>query len=468
MLTRILTAGLNVSLSRFYAHSIGSGIHKCAKEALDDLKRWFNAAFTIHVIILVLIGIIGYPLGEYAIKNWLTIPELRIDASVWVFRFSVITILVSFFSAPFVSMITAFQRIYLVTIFEILRSMGVCVIAYILLHANGDRLISYALYMMCLGLLIQGALIITAVRIFPACRIHLAFLHEWRRLRELLGFTSWKLFGKGSLVLREQGTPIVVNIYFGPLGNAAYALAITLFSKANLFSLALNKAFQPAVVSAEGAGDRHIMLIMAMRVCKFGSLLVMAFSIPAILEMHNLLNVWLGGVPHYAAEICQWLLAALIADRLTGGHGLAINAGGKIRALEILQGFIVVTAIPVIAALFSFGCTLNCVGVVFFTTTILYCTVRVVLAKQLVNFPLLAWLRKVALPVVFLLLLCFLTGCIICYVFDASLLRILITSSSVITVMTIGAWITIFDREEKRWIQVKAQSKLKNYAFVRN
>lgn len=466
LLMRILTAGLNVGITRFYAFSIGAGRSKKPEEAHEDLMRWFNAALAIHVAMLVLIALIGLPLGEYAIINWLTIPDNRLDASIWVFRFSIVTALVSFFAAPFVSMLTAHQRIYVVSAADVLRSLGVCLIAFTMLHVPGDRLIAFALAMTCLGLLIQGLLITSAICSFPACRVRLAYLHEWGRLRKLFSFTGWKLFGKGSLVLREQGSPIVINLYFGPLANAAYTVANSLFNKANVLSSALNRAFQPAVIGAEGNGDRQKMLSMAMRVCKFGTLLVMLFVVPAILEMENLLNLWLVDPPEYAAKLCQWLLALLIVDRLTSGHALAINAFGKIAAFEVVQGMFLFSAVPLSAALFFIGFELSAIGGVFLMTTTLYCMSRVVFAKKLVNFPVFGWIRQVGMPVLFLLLAgAGIGGTIISY-FDDSVMRILLSTFCVVVVVNTGAWVWLFDREEKIWVKTnvrKARNKYLSY-----
>ena len=157
------------------------------------------------------------------------------------------------------------------------------------------------------------------------------------------------MFGLGCVSLRKQGTPIVINLYLGPVVNAAFTVANSLSNQANTLSTALTRAFQPAVVTAEGGGDRQKMLSMSMRVCKFGALLVMAFAIPAILEMKNLLNLWLVDPPEYSAEICQWLLALLIVDRVTVGQALAVNAYGKIAAYEVIQGGILFSAVPLIA-----------------------------------------------------------------------------------------------------------------------
>lgn len=457
LLMRILTAGLNVGITRFYAYSIGNGVNKNTDEARDDLMRWFNAALAIHVLLVLLISMIGLLLGEQLIENWLAIPEARIDASIWVFRFSIVTVLISFSSAPFVSMLTAYQRIYVVNIADVVRSIGVCVIAFAMLYTSGDRLIAYAFCMTCLGILVQGLLILSAIHSFPACRIRMPYLHDWQRISKLLSFTGWKLFGKGSLVLRQQGAQIVVNLHIGPLGNAAYTVANSLVSKADILSLALNRAFKPAVVSAEGAGNREKMLSMAMSVCKYSALMVVAFATPAIYEMENLLKLWLVDPPEYSAEICQWLLAMLIVDRITSGHSFAISALGKIAAFEMMQGLILISSLPLIVILFTRGYDLSWLGIIFFVTTTLYCIMRIIFASILVDFPFLLWFKKVALPVLLLLGLGSSVAGLSVYCFDESWMRILVTAFLAGLFVFTGAWGCMLDKEEKSWIKIKVK-----------
>ena len=65
------------------------------------------------------------------------------------------------------------------------------------------------------------------------------------------------MFGMTCVVLRQQGTPILMlNLHFGPLLNAAYSIAFRLSNQATSISTAMMGAFQPALTTAEGKGER--------------------------------------------------------------------------------------------------------------------------------------------------------------------------------------------------------------------
>jgi hypothetical protein len=204
LLITFVTGGMITGVARFYAFSIGRGHHLSMEEATDDLKRWFNTAFSIHLILPIVVIAAGYPIGMYAIENWLTIPPDRMESCLLVFRISLVTAFVSVFSIPFIAMYTAHQLITELAIFDIIRSSCTFLGAYYLLRIETDRLIFYALIMMAINVLIPVLQILRAIIKFKACRLHLSYMYCWKYLRELLGFVGWKVLGVGCVVSRNQ------------------------------------------------------------------------------------------------------------------------------------------------------------------------------------------------------------------------------------------------------------------------
>ena len=71
------------SAARHFAFAIGKG-------DTEDVNRWFNTSLNIHLILPAILIVIGWPIAEYAIRNWLTIPPERVESCVIVFRISLI------------------------------------------------------------------------------------------------------------------------------------------------------------------------------------------------------------------------------------------------------------------------------------------------------------------------------------------------------------------------------------------
>jgi len=451
LLVTFLNGALSVGVGRFYAYSIGQGENIAAEAAGDDLNRWFNTAFSIHLLLPIILIPIGWPIGEYAIHHWLTIPAERIDACVWLFRVSLIGAFVGVFSVPFTSMYTAHQLIVELAVFNIIRSLGTFVGAWFLMRAESDRLVFYGIYMIAIT---AGTLIVQIFRAaikFPACRPCLDYMYDRGYLRKLFAFVGWKMFGMSCVAFQSQGTPVLANLFYGPAVNAAYSVANRLSIQATTLSAAMTGAFQPALTSAEGKGNRKAMLGMATKVSKFGSLLVMFFVVPLFLEMDSVLVLWLENPPKHSGVLCRWMLLMLLIDKLTAGQMLAVNAFGKIAAYELIQGSVIFLTLPMIWILYRLGYGPPSLGVALFVSTLIYCIGRVIFFWALFKESPRDWIRWVVIPTGSIAIGSYLVGAIVMSLLDPGLVRLLSVSGLSTAFVGVTGWIWLLDHQERRY-----------------
>jgi O-antigen/teichoic acid export membrane protein len=452
MLINLLNGGLSVGVARFYAYSIGAGKNLQAEDAVDDLNRWFNIAFVLHLFSPLLLASMGYLVGTYAIEHWLTIPADRVAACLWVFRVSLLTASLSIFSIPFVSLYRAHQYISELAFFGIIRSCLVFVGAYLLLKVESDRLIVYALYMGAISVGIQMTQIIRACYKFRACRLNLAYMFDVKKMRELFHFVGWKLFGTSCVALRMQGSPILINLFFGPQVNAGYTVANQVSVQSTTLSSAMMGAFQPAVISLEGSGERQKMLDMALQVCKFGTLLVLFFAIPLILEIHTVLELWLQTPPQYAAPLCQCMLVMLVIDRMTSGQMLAVNARGKIAAYELVQGLLLFSVLPLAWGLFKLGFGPIAMGYALVFSMTVYCFGRLLFCRKLLQMKISPWIQQVAVPVSLLIVCSMGAGLIVQQLMSAGFFRVCVTSAMTGVCSVVVGWILLLNHAEQEFV----------------
>lgn len=450
-LITFISLTLSIGVARFYAFSIGEGHALSTEESTEELKRWFNTALSIHLILpIVLIGI-GWPVGEYAIKNWLTVPLDRLDACLWVFRASLVSAFMSVLAVPFVAMYTAHQRIFELALFGVLRTFSVFAVSWYLLRVSSDRLIFYAICMVTINTSIPLIQIIRAVFHYDACRVKFAYMYDGAHLKKLFGYVGWKIFGLTAYVTRTQGTPLLINLHFGPLVNSAYSVAFALSTQATALSTAMTQAFLPAIVSAEGSGDRGQVLRMAMQACKFGTLLVLFFTIPLILEMNTVLDLWLENPPQFTGPLCQWMLLMLVADRMTNGHMLAVNARGKIAAYEFILGLVLFLTLPLIWFFFLYGHSPVAVGYSLFIVMVIVSSGRLLFAKFLLSFPILKWIKQLLLPVILLVVVSSSLGYAVMCLLEPSLVRVVFTSIVTGIVTAMVGWCGLLSRSERAY-----------------
>lgn len=383
-----LNSVMSWGAARFFAFSIGRG-------DLDEVNRWFNAALSIHICSATFLAIVGWPLGEYVVGHLLTIPADRIQACLWVFRISLISAFVSMLSVPFVAMFTAQQRMAELAVWGLLQTILTFSLAFSLRFVEIDKLLFYAAGMVAIVVTIQIAQIIRGFIVFNECQIRFDRWFDWVRLKEVFSFSGWNLIGSTGGLLRDQGSAILLNLYYGPYANAAYGVATQVSAQTSQLSAAMVGAFSPEITASEGRGDRSRMLSLANRASKFGTLLVLILALPLMLEMEYVLEIWLKNPPENAATFCRLILTTFLIDRLTTGFMLAVNAHGNIAAYQATVGGCLLLTLPIAWLFVQFGQPPTSVGWAFLVTVVLTSVGRALWVRKLFGVPVREWLHQI-------------------------------------------------------------------------
>lgn len=397
------------SAARYFAYSIGEG-------KIDEVRKWFNSALSVHVCFAIILITIGWPIGEYVISHVLTIAEGRMNAALWVFRISLASGFINMISVPFVGMFTAKQRITEMTIYGIVQTQLLFMLAYFLNQIAGDHLIIYAIGMSGIVIFIQLIIIFRASTLFSECQLVFNNWFDYKRISQIATYAVWSLIGTLGSTLRDQGTALLLNLYFGTKVNAAYGISNQVSAATNQLSAAMMSAISPEITTSEGQGDRKRMLLLAERANKFGTILVILFAIPLLIEMDYVLSIWLKTPPLHTALFCKLILAMFLIDRLTNGYMLAIQAHGKIAAYQATVGGFQVLTLPLAWLFIKLGHPPTSVGIASIITMV-FCTCgRVLWMKHLLDVSVGSWFRKTLFPCITITIISSLVG-LLCHQF---------------------------------------------------
>ncbi|MGN0854434.1 MAG: MATE family efflux transporter [Kiritimatiellia bacterium] len=441
------------AISRFYAYEVGKAANaESYEEGLLECRRWFNTALMIHSVVPLVCVVVGYPLGEWAVRNWLAIPSERVGECVQVFRFACISCLSAMVNVPFQAMYTAKQYIAELTIYGIAAStLQACFLYYIASHPS-NWLVRYAAWTCFIVVVPQIIICLRALRVFPECRINLRLCWDRARVKSLLCYSGWHTFGALGGLFRGQGLAILVNKYFGANANAAMSIANTVNGQAGSLAAAMQGAFTPAISQACGAGDDAKMRSLAYRACKFGLILTLMFAIPLSVEITNVMTLWLKNPPTYAAGLCLCMIAMLVADKSTIGHMCAVNAKGRIALYQFVLGGCLILTLPVAWVLAGMGYGIYSVGAALFSMTALSAIGRVWFARKLAGMGMRFWLVKIVLPIGIVSAIasgaCFIPRSML----PPTLLRLCITSAIAEITMLPLVWSIVLQKEEREYV----------------
>ena len=384
---------------RFYALALGrerSAEDKAA--ALEDCRRWFSLAVSVHLTMAVLFVLIAYPAGEWAVRHFLVIPADRLAASIEVFRLSCLACFVGMVTLPFSAMYVAKQEIAEVTFFALAVTVFVVVLSWFMVTHPGDWMVPYARWTCASAILPCLVYAVHGYIRFPECRVRLSYMRDRARLREFLKFVAWGCVGPLGVLLRIQGAVMLVNRFFGPAVNASWALARSVSEKSNTFSASIKGAMVPAVVQACGAGDDERMKELVFRMCKFAAAASLFVALPLLVELPAVLRLWLKTPPPFLVGLAVCTIVEYVIGCMTSGYDTAVYAKGRLALYQSVAGFISLMTLPVLYIVHRLGGGVYAIGVAACAVTSVFCLVRVVLASYLVGTSVREWIVRLAAP----------------------------------------------------------------------
>ncbi len=450
-LTFILSV-LSSSVQRFYAYAIGRGKNLSHEEGMRELSEWFNTAFSIHALFAILILVVGLTAGEWAVRHILVIPPDRLSASVWVFRISVISACVSLITVPYGSLYTAYQYIAILTVFDLIRIVGMFFGAYWLLTASGDRLILYAILMMFFSSVVLIVQIIFAYRKFSFARIVPARLFEMGRIKSIGSFAGCKLLGVVGWLFKQQGSAVIINLNFGARANAAYSIAIQFAAHTSAVAVSLMTALTPALTSITGEGQTDKVRDYAMKSCRFAGLLVLILAVPLMSEIDYVLALWLKDPPQFAGGFCVFVALCTFFESITTGHLIALSAHGVIGAWQTFECVTLAATCPAAIICYRCGAGVLSIGYVFLASVLLINIGRVYFSYKFLDFSVRYWICKVSLPLLFIFMVGMALGKSTGFMMKPSFVRFCLTGLiSAVTVIVLG-WLLIIESSERVYL----------------
>ena len=445
------------AMGRFFAIAVGE--QQQNKElGLANSRVWFTTAVVIQTIVPTVLLIICYPAGEWAVRDFLTIPPERIQACLWVWRFACASCYIGMISMPWNAMYIAKQYIAELTVYSFATTtLNACFLYYMVTHP-GVWLSRFAFWQCLLAIIPSLIIWIRAHYLFPECRVVRQYLDCWQNIKQMSSYAMWNSWGGLGAILRSQGNAILINKYFGPKANASVAVGTALSGQCDTLSSSMIGAFSPAIFNAWGAKDYERARKLAFQTCKIGTLLILIFALPLSLEVAEVLRLWLLNPPQYAAGICLFVMAMTVVDKMAVGHMICVNANGKVAAYQAFLGTSLVLTLPLAWLLMELGVGVYSVGWAMVATMVVCATGRVWFARKLVGMSARYWLKRVCAPLVLLVAICLVVGLLPRLFMGDSFSRICTTTLLVESVMLPFAWFLILDTSEKNFFKTRLGS----------
>lgn len=439
---------------RYITYSLGKG-------NFDNLSKVFSTSIQIHAIISLFIILLGETFGLWFLYNKLVIPPDRMHAAFWVFQCSIVTSVISIMSVPYNAAIIAHEKMSAFAYISIIDVTLKLLVVYILYTIRFDKLIVYAVLIMA----VQAFIRYIYIKYCDRCFIETKYKHciDKPLLKEMSGFAGWSFFGNFAYVLYTQGQNILLNVFFGPVVNAARAVAVQVQTAIQQFAGNFQMALNPQITKNYAIGNLPQMHSLMFRSARFSFFLLYMFILPVILETQYLLELWLKKVPDNTVIFTQLILTISLLTPFSSPCSIANQATGKVKKFQMIVGCLLMMILPISYIVLKMGAPSYSVFIVHFCVEAVAVFARMYMLRNLIELPLIEYIKHVFTNVLIVLIVSAPIPYLIHNSMNYSFIRLITVCITCFTTTGISIYIFGLTSVEKDFLLEKVKLKIQKF-----
>jgi O-antigen/teichoic acid export membrane protein len=266
----------------------------------------------------------------------------------------------------------------------------------------------------------------------------------------LLSFAGWNLWGNIASVLTGQGVNILLNIYFGPVVNAARGIAFQIKGAIISFVQNFQMALNPQIIKSFAINDITYMHQLTFQGSKFSFYLLLILSLPVLFETEFILNLWLKVVPDYTIVFTRLIILNILIDSISGPLMTAAQATGKIKLYQGVVGGVLLLNLPLSYVFLIFGYSPETTFIIGIFISIIALFIRLIILQKIIRLKIIDFFTSVIFKLLIVTIVSIIPPMLICSFLDESIMRIILVTflsifSSIITIYFLG--LTVSERD---------------------
>lgn len=446
-----LNGTMAAATQRFLTFEIG-------RDNQERLKNIFSVSLSIHLIICLVVIVLAETIGLWFLNTKLNIPADRLEAANWVYQLSILACIFSITQVPYDALIIAREKMNVFAYVSIYGAVVKLALVILLSYLSYDKLIWYALFLLFKNVSVLVISRVYSIRNFDESKFKL--VKELSLYKEIGSFAGWNLSGHCVNVAKTQGVNMVLNIFFGPIANAARGVALQV--QGVLMQLVDNfqMATVPQITKSYAAGDTGIMNSLIIRSSKLSVFLLTIVMPPFIIEADNVLQLWLGEVPEYCVVFTRLSLIAALVNSFSGLLVYGALATGEVKRYQLIMSVIFLMQFFLTLLFFEQGFSPEWM---YITEIIIYAVglfARLFLLKSMVRFPVVKYMKEVVFLGIVVIVLTCIVPTYIYHTLSVSIVRLVLVMGTSCIGATIFGIFVIFNSSERNAVKKLVLSKL--------
>lgn len=449
----VISKVLANSSQRFFAYELGRGDE-------SNYEVVFNTVLVVYLLVSILMVVFVETLGYWFVFHKMNIPTNSVTDAKWVFHFALATFIVSVITNPFQAAIIAHEKMEVyayISIFEVILKL---IVVFILQYADVSKLMLYAILLFLLGLVVNSLYIIFSF--YQTHRVRLSFkLCNKDTLKTVFSYSSWTLFGTMAGVANYQGIIILLNMFWGPAINAAYAIGHQVSNTVYSFSINFYTAVKPPLIKSYAQNDTEYMMKLFYFSSKVIFVLLFVLLTPIFLMTDTILNLWLGKVELYMVEFTQLLLIYILILAMSMPITTIVQAANYVKLYHgITDGFTLLSLPLSYLALKLVDLPYSPV-IVSIVVFLIAHFLRLIVLRRVVEFSYYYYFKTIVFPILISVLIVALPLFYFKDYFELSNLTsfFFVTIISILYTSAVVGWL-LFDKDEKKLMIQLVKRKL--------
>ena len=333
-----INGSMSSSTMRFITFALGKG-------STDEVIKTFSMGLLVHFATAAIVLILAETIGLWYFFEKMVIPVERISAAFWAYQCSIMSTLIVIVSAPYNSLIISKEKMGAFAYISILEVSLKLLIVYLLLISDFDKLVFYSILFVVVQLIIR-------VCYGQYCRIkfpeyHFKIVKDKVLLKKMTMFSMWNMNGFLALLLSTQGVNLVLNLFWGPAVNAAYGIATQVQTKVAEFCANFQTAVNPQITKSYANGNYTNLHHLVITSSKYSYYLMLLISVPILLNIDLILNLWLGIVPNFTSEFVIVMLFYTLVRSMAFAMIASVHATGNLRRFQLCEGTVLLLVVPI-------------------------------------------------------------------------------------------------------------------------
>jgi O-antigen/teichoic acid export membrane protein len=277
----------------------------------------------------------------------------------------------------------------------------------------------------------------------------------------MLVFSGWNIFGTLGNLISTQGINILLNLFFGPIANAAYAICMQFYNAIIQIINSFQNAVTPQITKLYASNQLEELSNLIYENCKFAFILLWLISLPLLIELEYILSIWLIKIPEYTYIFTLLMIIYGLLYSLLRPLVMAIHATAKLKYVQLTAGSLLIMTLPISYFLLKNGYPVYSPFIVSLIIWCFHISIELIFLKKYINISIKKFLLKVILPIVYISLISFTTLYYSFFNMENNLTKFFMVIISSTVIIIILSYFIALDKEKRSKIMTLIPVKFK-------